>query len=126
MSSTSLSATELWSLCKLGHQLYTRDRFDDAATIFEGIVALDESLGYAWHALGLIARKRSNPDRAVDCFQRRLELEPEAAESRVQLAETLRETGDRQRALRLLEYLTDSPDDSEAARRGRVLLERWR
>lgn len=126
MSETALSKTELWSLCKLGHQLYSRNRYDDAATIFEGLVALDDTLGYPWHALGLIARERSDRGRAVECFERRLELDPEADESRVQLAEVLYESGRVEEAIGVLEHFFPPEDDSSrAARRGRALRKRW-
>jgi len=122
----TLSATEIWSLCKLGHQLYSRERYEDARRIFEGLVALDDTLEYPWHALGLIARRRDDPGRAADCLQRRLELDPGAGESRVLLAEILYESGRRDRARETLAPFARRPDDdSEAARRGRVLLERW-
>ena len=115
---------EIHTICKLGFQLYTRDRYDDAARIFRGLVSLDDSLEYPWHALGLIARKRGEFQRAVDCFQRRLEIAPDADDSRVGLAETLWEHGYRGDAIDVLRRL--APDsESEAARRGRVLLARW-
>lgn len=121
-----LSDDEIWSLCKLGHQLYSRERYDDAERIFSGLVALDETLGYPWHALGMIARNRGDARRAADCFQRRLDLEPGADDSRVALAETLHGAGRVREAADLLRpFERDPEDDSPAARRGRVLLERW-
>lgn len=122
----NLSETEIWSICKLGYQLYTRERYEDARTLFEGLVALDDSLGYPWHALGLIARDSENPSRAVECFRRRLEIDPDAGESRVALAELLYESGRPSKAIEALDHFARHPgDDSEAARRGRVLRERW-
>lgn len=123
---TDLSENEIWSVCKLGYQLYVRERYDDARAIFEGLATLDETLGYPWHALGLIARKRDNPSRAAECLRTRLDLDPEAGESRVALAEVLYESGRPDEACELLAPFARTPDDdSEHARRGRVLLERW-
>ena len=120
-----LTDDETYAVCKLGYQLYTRDRLDEAAEIFDGLVALDDTLGYPWHALGLIARRRGDAPRAIDCFQRRLELDPRAADSRVALAETLFEHGYRTDAAELLRHFRRADDESAAARRGRVLLDRW-
>mgnify|MGYP006288596199 CR=1 FL=1 len=122
-----LSSDEQYALCKLGYQLYTHGKLDDARRIFDGLVALDEDNGYAWHVLGLIARQRQQIQRAFDCFQQRLDLEPGAATSRVELAETLYRQDYVAQAIDVLRPLGNAPeDDSEAARRGRVLLRKWR
>lgn len=125
-STSNMTDTELWSLCKLGYQLYARGRYADARSIFEGLVALDDQLEYPWHALGLVARKCDDPARAEECLRRRLELAPDADASRVELAEVLYETGRVEEALSLLDHFhPPDGDSSPAARRGRVLRERW-
>lgn len=122
----TLDDDEVWSVCKLGYQLYVRERYDEAAKIFNGLVSLDDSLGYPWHALGLIARKQGDVQRAVDCFRKRLDLEPDASETRLSLAETLDRHGYREDAADVLAHFSRHADDeSPAAIRGRALLERW-
>jgi len=121
-----LSNDEIWCICKLGYQLYRRDRLEAAAEIFRGLVALEADLGYPWHALGMVARKRDDAPRAIECFQRRLEDDPGAAESRVALAETMFEHGHRGDAAELLRHFrrADTPE-TPAVRRGLALLDRW-
>ncbi len=123
---TPLTDEEIWSLCKLGYRLASHGRDGDAADLFRGLVALDERLAYPWHALGVLARRRGDLERAVDCFHRRLDLEPHASTSRLSLAETLWEHGYHRDAAETLRYFRHHTDvDSPTARRARILLERW-
>lgn len=123
---SDLSDDEIWSLCKLGYQLYCHGRLEDARTIFRGLVTLDDTVGYSWHVLGLIARDEEDPQRAITYFRNCLNVEPERDKTRVALAETLRECGYHEDARELLLHFRRTPQsDSAAAERGRVLLERW-
>lgn len=124
----NLNDTEIWTLCKLGYQLFAREKYRESAKIFRGVLALDSTRPYPWHALGLIAKEQGDLQRAVDCFQKRLELEPEADDTRVSLAETLYEHGYKNDAVEVLQPLTHkSGADAQTAavRRGRVLLKQW-
>ncbi len=123
---TPLTEDEIWSLCQLGYKLYRHNRNEDAARIFRGLVSLDTNLPYPWHALGVLARRRDDNQRAVECFQNRLQLEPDASRSRLSLAETLYENGYHRDATEVLRHFRQRPEDeSDAARRGRILLRRW-
>jgi predicted Zn-dependent protease len=123
---TPLTDDEIWTLCELGYKLYRHDRDEKATRIFRGLVSLDTNLPYPWHALGVLARRRDDMQRAVECFQNRLELEPGASRSRLSLAETLYENDYRRDAIDVLRHFRRHPDDeSHAARRGRILLRQW-
>lgn len=127
----SLTAVEVWTMARAGRRLVIHGRMADARKVFRGLVAARPDYGFAWHMLGNLHRRAQRQARAADCYRRRLELEPDAVESRVALAEVLRSMDRLPQAsatLAVLAERTKEPTDSREARllaRARVLRERW-
>lgn len=87
MTQPTLTADELQSLAHLGWTHLERERLDDAQKIFAGLTVLAPQLSYAWHALGIIAKKRGDMERAIGCLKHAHGLASEDTEVLLSLGE---------------------------------------
>ena len=71
-----------------------RGRLERARAVFTGLTVLAPRRPWAWRALGVIARRRGQLERAVGCLRHALELDGAELACRLELAEALLAAGD--------------------------------
>ncbi len=126
---SSLDQTEIWSLANLGHRFLERGRLNEAQKIFAGLTTLAPDMSYPWHALGLIAKDRGNLDRAIGCFKRAQQLDPQDLDVIFNLASAQILAGQRAEARGALAQVINqarSRGDSASVARARSLMSRIR
>lgn len=122
----TLDDTEVWSLSRLGFLLYTRERLEEAAAVFHGLLQLRPKDAYCWYALGLVRRDQEAFRGAVECLNQAVACDDAFWAARVALAELLRENGYPQDAAAVLEPVARAGElDEPAVRRGRTLWRCW-
>lgn len=119
-----MTPQQRWTLERLGHLLYTRGRYDQAAPVFDGLAQLFPDRHYPWYALGMIAQKKGNEALACDYLRHALQLAPADAPTRLALAELELRRGDKQAALTALRGIERSPPCAQK-KRALVLRKRW-
>lgn len=126
-----LDDTEIWSISRLGHVLFSRGRLDEAVALFHGLLHLDPRSAYAWYMVGLIRQERADVAGAAKALQNALSCDARHWPARVALAELLFRNGRRTDADAALRPLLDAPpgetnpDLAAALRRGRALWACW-
>jgi tetratricopeptide (TPR) repeat protein len=120
-----LDDTELWSLSRLGWLLYSRERLEEAAAIFHGLLQLRPQAAYCWYALGLVRRDQGDFRGAVECLNQAIGCDSQQWPARVALAELLRGNGYNQDASAVLEPVTRAVAGDAAVRRGQALFRCW-
>lgn len=116
------------ALCRLGHKLFTRGQTSRAERIFRGLTALAPDRSYAWRLLGACRHAQSDPQGSAAAFERAMELDPDAAQTRIAYAELLAEHRRIRDALALLEPLVhprDAGPNRPGVNRARSLWRRW-
>jgi tetratricopeptide (TPR) repeat protein len=86
-----VSADQMQAFAALGLELFRQGRMNDAATVFRGMIALDDQ-SYCGHAgLGALALMQNSPDldSAVKNLQRAAELNPDDPNVLATLGEAL-------------------------------------
>lgn len=120
---STLSQDESWSLAQLGYTLMRCRRDEEADVIFKGLAQLGgPQAAYAYHAMGLMAARRGELDRASALQQQALRLENAHPAARLALAEVLLRQGQRDTALQWLASIeTGAGTDPATARRAEAL-----
>ncbi len=72
-----LSDTDLMTLAIVGYELFNQGKFDDARIVFQGLNALGHEDSFVQTALGTLAARDGELDRAIDYFNKALLRDPE-------------------------------------------------
>lgn len=72
-----LSDRDLTTLAVVGYELFNQGKFDDARIIFQGLNALGHEDSFVQTALGTIAARDGELDKAIDYFNKALACDPE-------------------------------------------------
>jgi len=102
-----------------------RKHYKDARQHFTKAVALDGKLFEAWHDLGVVETGLGNYDKAVDDFEKALDIQPGSRKTILAYGESLRRAHRPQKAAKVYaKWLEEEPGDAEMrARYGQVLRE---
>jgi superkiller protein 3 len=102
-----------------------RKHYKDARAHFAKAVQLDGKLFEAWHDLGVVETALGNYDKAVDDFERALDVQPGSRKTILAYAESLRRAHRPQKAAKVYaRWLESDPKDAEMrARYAQVLRE---
>jgi cytochrome c-type biogenesis protein CcmH/NrfG len=84
-----LDSSQLDALAILGSNLYEQGRSRDAATIFEGLIALDANNYYGYAGMGALALCEEKLDEALDYLQTAAHLNPDDPTVHANMGETL-------------------------------------
>lgn len=86
-------------LMLLGSVLLERNRFPEAAEIFEKVIKLHPDLDTAWAGLGQAFARSDKTDNAANAFARALELNPKVPLVQMSYGHILKTLGDQEKAL---------------------------
>jgi len=102
-----------------------RKHYKDARQHFAKAVALDGKLFEAWHDLGVVETGLGNYDKAVDDFEKALDVQPGSRKTILAYGESLRRAHRPQKAVKVYaKWLEGEPGDAEMrSRYGQVLRE---
>ncbi|HVU49258.1 MAG TPA: tetratricopeptide repeat protein [Polyangia bacterium] len=102
-----------------------RKHYKDARAHFTKAVQLDGKLFEAWHDLGVVETALGNYDKAVDDFEKALDVQPGSRKTILAYGESLRRAHRPQKAAQVYaKWLDSDPKDAEMrARYGQVLRE---
>jgi Tfp pilus assembly protein PilF len=89
-----MNRADALGLLHRGSDLARRGRMDEAAALFERVLAADADLAEAHYNLGIARRAQGQAGEAEACWRRALALEPGFAEARINLGALLLERGD--------------------------------
>jgi predicted Zn-dependent protease len=105
MADASWTNEELHMVRKRAHALYVQGRLREAAILLEGLVAIDPKDRYSRDALGSVYLGLDEPGRALEQFDRAVQLDPNDFQARARRCEVLIRTGDTPEALSELQIL---------------------
>jgi Flp pilus assembly protein TadD len=88
-----VSEADVLQLANFGHDLWRQGRYEDAAKVFQGIVALDENIYYGHAGLGLASMKMERYEAAETHLAKAHALAPHDSSVAVNLAEALLHLG---------------------------------
>src|SRR5215831_2751085 len=89
MTQPNWTEDEIFLIAERGHALFIQGRYDEAAIIFEGLVALNPSNVYCANALAAVYIRQGHVHRAVELLTRILERYPNEAHTRARRCEAL-------------------------------------
>ena len=95
--------------------LFGQGRLTEALTLYQQICALDGANANAWMRQGIIHGMLNQPAAALDCCKKAAELQPDAPETRLNLASALLQGGRWQEAAEQCEILLGMAPDLAAA-----------
>lgn len=84
---------ELFLIAERGHLLHQQGRLQEAAVLFEGLLAIDPRNRYCAHALAVIRMKTGRAEDAVTLLDRQLAIQPNDDDTRIVRCEALIECG---------------------------------
>ena len=116
----SIDAQEFTAIAQLGRSYMQCGREAQAQTIFSGLTALRPTHPYPWHALGELARRRGDMERAVGCLRHAQSLDQASAPIAVSLAEALILANRASEAVSILQGVA-TRGDAHAARARQLL-----
>ncbi len=105
-----VSARAVDSLEQQAYRLYCAGRFDEAAVLAEGIVALDVTRSYPRLLLGDIYAQRDEWAQALKAFEGAMEADTESAFAAFKCGDALVRIGDFERAAPLLARAVESAE----------------
>ena len=120
-----LTSTQLDAIAILGSNLYEQGRPAEAATIFEGLIALDANNYYGHAGMGALALSEEKLDEALEYLKTAARLNPNDPTVHANLGETLLCKGQfNEAAVELEKALKLDPDGRDpGANRARGILQ---
>jgi tetratricopeptide (TPR) repeat protein len=120
-----LGKNEIDSIAALGYRAFEQGKVQDAETIFQGLIALDNGLYYGYAGLGAMALAAEKLDDAAQYLQKAVELNPNDATVRANLGEVLlRQSKFEQAAAMFRKALELDPQQRDpGANRARAILQ---
>jgi len=116
-------APNLSQLAALGHELFSLGRIEEARAIYEGLVASSPMDGFCHTMLGTICLAQDEHDRALQLFDRAVEIDPTDLAALVYRGELKLNRKKTRQAIEDLEAaLRVAPEDDPFTERARRLL----
>lgn len=114
---------ELYAIAHQGYYFLLQGKYEEAKTIYEGLVAIDPKNDYYYRALGVIYHKLGDPDRAIKQFTYASRVAPSNLAAFINRAEVYVSTGRKREALADLDHAVNLARDPDAplARKARAL-----
>jgi Flp pilus assembly protein TadD len=84
-----LPGEQIDAIAALGSRLYEQGKSRDAATLFEGLIALDPKCYYGYAGLGAIALREEKLDEAIDYLRHAATVNPKDPTVHANLGEAL-------------------------------------
>ncbi|MBN1878542.1 tetratricopeptide repeat protein [bacterium] len=118
-----LSEQDLSNLSVVGYELFNQGKYEDARLIFQGLNALGHDDSFVQTALGTIAARDGELEKAVEFFNRAVDSDPEDISALTNRAEVYLKLNCFDKAAEDLKAAIDlDPDDeSSLSSRARVL-----
>lgn len=118
-----VSESDVMQLANFGHDLWRQGRYQDAAKVFQGIVALDENIYYGHAGLGLASMKMERYEAAEKHLAKAHALAPQDSSVAVNLGETLLHLGKLPEAIAMMQRAIEAGSTGDAgANRARAIL----
>lgn len=121
-----LSELKLQAIAALGYGLYQQGKYDEATTLFRGVIAADTNCYFGYAGLGAVALASKPPDlaTAAENLSKAVELNPNDATVRANLGEVLIRQGKLEEAKTHLEraFQLDPGHNDPGANRARALV----
>jgi Flp pilus assembly protein TadD len=119
-----VSKGQLAEMALFGHQLWRQGRRNEAAKVFRGLIALDDTVYYGHAGMGLVAMSRGDFCTAEQYLAKAVALEPSDAAVAVNLGEVLLRLGKVEPALAAFQSaaLLDPSGHNPGAARARAIL----
>jgi tetratricopeptide (TPR) repeat protein len=92
-AAAALDPEKLGPLLDVATELFELARLDEAAAVYQGVLAKDPRVMLGWRGLGHVALRRGKTGEALEHFLAAVELDPDNAWSVFDLATALRELG---------------------------------
>ena len=89
-----ITMEEAYAMAELGYQQFEQGRYDEAQSIFEGLVITNPYDGYFHSMLGAIYARKDMQEEAAEEYTIALELDPENIAAYVNRAEILLQHGE--------------------------------
>jgi len=83
------SSQELYSIAHIGYYFIMQGRYEEARTIFEGLIAVDPKNEYYYRALGVVFENLGDHERALRQFGYAIRLSPAMPHAYLNRAEVL-------------------------------------
>ncbi|MBN2430360.1 MAG: tetratricopeptide repeat protein [Acidobacteria bacterium] len=99
----NISAEQMGFIAELAHLYFQEGRYQEARTLFEGLLSLNQHEPYYSHALGAVFHRMDNSDLALRYYQHALKLDRNRAETWGNMGELLLAQGQGEKALEYLE-----------------------
>ncbi len=118
-----VSEADVLQMANFGHDLWRQGRYEDAAKIFQGIVALDANIYYGHAGLGLASMKMERYEAAEKHLTTAHSLAPHDSSVAVNLGETLLHLGKLPEAITMMQRAMEAGGGSDSgAARARAIL----
>ncbi|MCD4655804.1 tetratricopeptide repeat protein [bacterium] len=119
----SLNDQDLTTLMMVGYELFNQGNYDDSVVIFQGLEALGHDDPFVYTALGTLAARKDELERAEGYFNKAIEADPEDMVALTNRAEVyLKKSSFEQAASDLKQAIQLDPDEiSPMSSRARVL-----
>ena len=88
-----LSMQQVYSIAEIGYKLFMQGKYNDARTIFEGLIVLNPYDGYFYSVLGSIFAKQGKNEEALQNYTAAVHLSPFDIPSLINKAELLLKLG---------------------------------
>jgi len=109
-----ISVEQMGFIAELAHLYFLEGRYQEARTLFEGLLSLNQNEAYYSHALGAVFQRLENTDLALRYYQHALKLDRQRAETWGNMGELLLTQDQAEKAVEYLEkaeqlYATQDP-----------------
>jgi len=71
-----LTRDELYMIAKRGYELMEQGKVDEARQVYEGLVLLDPYDPYFYTVLGSVYQRLDDEDKALECYNQSLRMQP--------------------------------------------------
>ena len=119
-----LNNEQQWTIARLAYWYLQRGRYEEAESLFRGLLSLNQRNGLAWQYYGQVRLKQDDLQEASRAFGEAARLLEDRADVWMQFGSTLLRQGRIQDARKALSTADNHADDPELRQRIGVLLRR--